>query len=130
MKLIFIILGLLFTTNGYSQTDKEKYYADLTKLDSLNQINLSTGNKMLDTEKKYYAKIDSLRINIYNDLNSEKPNENGCLEQKVWVNKRIKMTDSLRNEFKENSDFSNDREMFLYFELIKFTRARIDCLLQ
>jgi len=82
MKLIFIILVLLFT-NGNSRIDKEKYYADIIRIDSLNQFTLSSGKKMMDTKKKYSSEIDSLRINIYNDLNSEKINKTGCLEQKV-----------------------------------------------
>ena len=110
MKLIFIILGLLFT-NGNSRIDKEKYYADIIRIDSLNQFTLSSGKKMMDTKKKYSSKIDSLRINIYNDLNSEK-----IIKRDVW-NKRLKMTAILKNELNENADFSNDSEMFLSLEL-------------
>lgn len=110
---------------------QSKYDLILNKLDKNHQLKLDSGEFILETEREYSMKMDSLMKVIYNDLIVVKKTnrKNIEIEQNKWIKQndlKIKNIWKPLNESMNKIGFiSNDEKMFAYSEQSQLTRKRV-----
>lgn len=108
-----------------------KYDLLLKNLDENHQFKLDSGEFMLETEREYSMKLDSLMKVIYNELIVVKKTnvKNIEIEQNKWIKQfdlKIKnIWKPLNKSMNEIGFISNDEKMFVYSKKSELIRIRI-----
>lgn len=123
---------LFFTSLILScSAQQSKYNLVVKKLDENYQLKLDSGKFMLEAEREYAMKLDSLMNVIYDDLIVAKKadNENIEIEQNEWIsqnNVRIQnIWKPLNKSMNEIGFIPNDEKMFAYSKQAQLTRKRV-----
>jgi hypothetical protein len=110
---------------------QSKYNLVVKKLDENYQLKLDSGKFMLEAEREYAMKLDSLMNVIYDDLIVVKKadKENIEIEQNEWIsqnNVRIQnIWKPLNKSMNEIGFIPNDEKMFAYSKQAQLTRKRV-----
>ncbi|MGB5363994.1 MAG: hypothetical protein WBN17_11875 [Aureibaculum sp.] len=123
---------LFFTSLILScSAQQRKYNLIVKKLDENYQLKLDSGKFMLEAEREYAMKMDSLMNVIYDDLIVVKKanDENIEIEQNEWIsqnNIRIQnIWKPLNKSMEEIGFIPNDEKMFAYSKQAQLTRKRV-----
>ena len=126
---IFLLLFTIIILNCSAQ--QSKYNLILNKIEKNHQLKLNSGKFMLETEREYSIRLDSLMKVVYNELKSTKRGKkyNIEIEQNKW-NKQNKL--KIENIWKQTNKIieeigfiPNDEKMFAYNKQYELTRKRI-----
>ena len=123
---------LFFTSLILScSAQQNKYGLILKKLDENYQLKLDSGKFMLEAEREYAMKMDSLMNVIYDDLIVVKKadNENIEIEQNEWISlNKVRVQNiwkPLNKSMKEIGFIPNDEKMLAYSKQAQLTRKRV-----
>jgi len=128
MKNLLLFLTLITMS---CSAQNSNYDVILKELDKNTQLKLDTGRFMLQTEREYAIKLDSLMSIIYLDLNDAKNIDKANLkkEQNKWdLQNQLKIKNIWKTLKESNSEagfIANDEKMFAYAERAQLTRERI-----
>ena len=126
---IYLLFLTLITLSCSAQ--KNNYDLILRELDQNYQLKIDKGEFMLETERDYALKMDSLMKVVFNNLIELKTDnrENLEIEQNEWAlqNKiNIKnIWEPLNESMDELGFIPNDEKMFAYNEQALLTRKRV-----
>ena len=110
---------------------QSKYNLILNKIEIDHQLKLDSGKLMLETEREYSLRLDSLMKVVYNELRSTKKGKkyNIEIEQNKWSKKNELKIENIwkqTNEvIEENGFIANDEKMFAYKQQSELIRMRI-----
>jgi hypothetical protein len=110
---------------------QSKHNLILNKIEIDHQLKLDSGKFMLETEREYSLRLDSLMKVVYNELRSTKKGKkyNIEIEQNKWSKKNELKIENIwkqTNEvIEENGFIANDEKMFAYKQQSELTRMRI-----
>ena len=125
----FLLLFTIIIINCTAQ--QSKYNLILNKIEIDHQLKLDSGKFMLETEREYSLRLDSLMKVVYNELRSTKKGKkyNIEIEQNKWSKKNELKIENIwkqTNEvIEENGFIANDEKMFAYKQQSELTRMRI-----
>ena len=110
---------------------QSKHNLILNKIEIDHQLKLDSGKFMLETEREYSLRLDSLMKVVYNELRSTKKGKkyNIEIEQNKWSKKNELKIENIwkqTNEvIEENGFIANDEKMFAYKQQSELIRMRI-----